>query len=120
MILLGIPVWAALGNERIPRIATPDSVSRLILLPDNYRAGRLAVPLAMKAQAVSGRRIETIWPWNDRNDWNDVLRHGGKGARDWRRSEEHTSELQSLMRISYAVFCLKKKNKKIKSKSKSN
>src|SRR3546814_3657347 len=31
-----------------------------------------------------------------------------------RRSEEHTSELQSLMRISYAVFCLKKKNKQIK------
>src|SRR3546814_8032613 len=30
------------------------------------------------------------------------------------RSEEHTSELQSLMRISYAVFCLKKKNQKIK------
>src|SRR3546814_1027591 len=30
------------------------------------------------------------------------------------RSEEHTSELQSLMRISYAVFCLKKKNKQIK------
>src|SRR3546814_2578604 len=28
---------------------------------------------------------------------------------DWHRSEEHTSELQSLMRISYAVFCLKKK-----------
>src|SRR3546814_5732547 len=27
----------------------------------------------------------------------------------WQRSEEHTSELQSLMRISYAVFCLKKK-----------
>src|SRR3546814_8491677 len=30
------------------------------------------------------------------------------------RSEEHTSELQSLMRISYAVFCLKKKKTKIK------
>src|SRR3546814_1351475 len=29
-----------------------------------------------------------------------------------RRSEEHTSELQSLMRISYAVFCLKKKNER--------
>src|SRR3546814_1531907 len=29
------------------------------------------------------------------------------------RSEEHTSELQSLMRISYAVFCLKKKKKKV-------
>src|SRR3546814_9916740 len=31
-------------------------------------------------------------------------------AQRWTRSEEHTSELQSLMRISYAVFCLKKKN----------
>src|SRR3546814_5066530 len=33
------------------------------------------------------------------------------------RSEEHTSELQSLMRISYAVFCLKKKNKTKKIKT---
>src|SRR3546814_3955500 len=33
-------------------------------------------------------------------------------AREW-RSEEHTSELQSLMRNSYAVFCLKKKKKQI-------
>src|SRR3546814_4640596 len=33
------------------------------------------------------------------------------GADDASRSEEHTSELQSLMRISYAVFCLKKKKK---------
>src|SRR3546814_3435854 len=36
------------------------------------------------------------------------------GARSPSRSEEHTSELQSLMRISYAVFCLKKKKTKIK------
>src|SRR3546814_1931710 len=42
--------------------------------------------------------------------------HGHSGIGDMRlsaarcRSEEHTSELQSLMRISYAVFCLKKKN----------
>src|SRR3546814_3015462 len=34
----------------------------------------------------------------------------GDQRHDMRRSEEHTSELQSLMRISYAVFCLKKKN----------
>src|SRR3546814_9052438 len=33
-------------------------------------------------------------------------------VRAFARSEEHTSELQSLMRISYAVFCLKKKNQK--------
>src|SRR3546814_1498662 len=39
-------------------------------------------------------------------------RGGGSAAHQkhpWSRSEEHTSELQSLMRISYAVFCLKKK-----------
>src|SRR3546814_3666221 len=41
-------------------------------------------------------------------------RHCAQSARGIgsRRSEEHTSELQSLMRISYAVFCLKKKKKK--------
>src|SRR3546814_2774038 len=38
-------------------------------------------------------------------------REGERGADAGGRSEEHTSELQSLMRISYAVFCLKKKNK---------
>src|SRR3546814_2526847 len=37
---------------------------------------------------------------------------------DAQRSEEHTSELQSLMRISYAVFCLKKKNRHIKQHNK--
>src|SRR3546814_5664211 len=47
-------------------------------------------------------------------------RFTGKSVEEWRkgtshnisRSEEHTSELQSLMRISYAVFCLKKKKEK--------
>src|SRR3546814_9184634 len=41
--------------------------------------------------------------------------HGGQGL--WpaeRRSEEHTSELQSLMRSSYAVFCLKKKKERVR------
>src|SRR3546814_5523508 len=36
-----------------------------------------------------------------------------QGLQVLHRSEEHTSELQSLMRISYAVFCLKKKRKKL-------
>src|SRR3546814_5469213 len=38
-------------------------------------------------------------------------RRGERDDRGVERSEEHTSELQSLMRISYAVFCLKKKKK---------
>src|SRR3546814_4931804 len=45
-----------------------------------------------------------------RPDDQDYI-HPLSGGRDSRRSEEHTSELQSLMRISYAVFCLKKKTK---------
>src|SRR3546814_2172418 len=45
---------------------------------------------------------------------------GGIGSRPRRhlRSEEHTSELQSLMRISYAVFCLKKKKNNTKDRKK--
>src|SRR3546814_9991265 len=44
--------------------------------------------------------------------FDDLLQHDGEAEGDqYLRSEEHTSELQSLMRISYAVFCLKKKNK---------
>src|SRR3546814_5571575 len=42
----------------------------------------------------------------------DVEHHIGQAPVSERRSEEHTSELQSLMRISYAVFCLKKKKKR--------
>src|SRR3546814_7025523 len=51
------------------------------------------------ARPVENITIETVGIWKD---------HGAtfRGAV---RSEEHTSELQSLMRISYAVFCLKKK-----------
>src|SRR3546814_4079541 len=55
--------------------------------------------------------------------WEKVVREESAANPEFRkawesfssfRSEEHTSELQSLMRISYAVFCLKKKNKKNK------
>src|SRR3546814_5892655 len=40
-------------------------------------------------------------------------RHAREGVGEGGRSEEHTSELQSLMRISYAVFCLKKKKNQL-------
>src|SRR3546814_9948464 len=62
--------------------------------------------------SVDARRVSEGW---------EVFTHGGRRAtgidavahaRRLARSEEHTSELQSLMRISYAVFCLKKKKKK--------
>src|SRR3546814_4754840 len=50
----------------------------------------------------------TVTPFHFDKEHNFILQiHGRKRIY---RSEEHTSELQSLMRISYAVFCLKKKN----------
>src|SRR3546814_7982262 len=48
------------------------------------------------------------WPFGDRLARIGRSKSGPPGNQ---RSEEHTSELQSLMRISYAVFCLKKKTK---------
>lgn len=78
MILLGIPVWAVLGNERFPRIAVPTTIDRLVLLPDNDRAGHRAEDIAREAHARPGRTIETIWSWYGLNDWNDVLRKEGE------------------------------------------
>src|SRR3546814_8827510 len=46
----------------------------------------------------------------DPSMWKQVNLKGRSWFRETLRSEEHTSELQSLMRISYAVFCLKKKH----------
>src|SRR3546814_3238874 len=60
---------------------------------------------------VGGPNTRTDYHWDEGPEWfyqlegEMVLRIQEDG-----RSEEHTSELQSLMRISYAVFCLKKKN----------
>src|SRR3546814_3172712 len=51
---------------------------------------------------------------------NDRCGYSPRHRRPVGRSEEHTSELQSLMRISYAVFCLKKKKKNTKIKTKSH
>src|SRR3546814_5520326 len=62
----------------------------------------------------AGRRIPDLRAGSSADYRAEASNAGSK-----RRSEEHTSELQSLMRISYAVFCLKKKNKKITKTTKS-
>src|SRR3546814_12325281 len=60
-----------------------------------------------------GWSAEDARPDDDSNNQSHDIRRRQQRARTGQRSrsEEHTSELQSLMRISYAVFCLKKKNK---------
>src|SRR3546814_4349961 len=56
-----------------------------------------------------GRTVEA-GGLRDGGDFRPQFLELGIDEAAFRRSEEHTSELQSLMRISYAVFCLKKKN----------
>src|SRR3546814_4253113 len=68
-----------------------------------------------RSRSCGSGRLTTIGPesvstFHTSHDTPPVS--GSSGSPRAGRSEEHTSELQSLMRISYAVFCLKKKNKK--------
>src|SRR3546814_2139910 len=77
--------------------------------------GAASGPLPCEGRGGLGRGVF----WDQPEPWtpppNLPLPSQGAGQQ---RSEEHTSELQSLMRISYAVFCLKKKN--IKSRNQDN
>src|SRR3546814_4742066 len=71
----------------------------------DHRRHHRRVLLADHAHGAAGAG-RAVLAQRRRARWQPVER-AGHGARP--RSEEHTSELQSLMRISYAVFCLKKK-----------
>src|SRR3546814_3615255 len=66
----------------------------------------------------SGRRVHAAAHGRGAALGGQALLGAHAGEEPALRSEEHTSELQSLMRISYAVFCLKKKNKQHKTKHK--
>src|SRR3546814_8522174 len=102
-------------RRRPPRSTRPDTLFPYTTL------FRSAVGLALQdgprdPPARRARRVASAHPPHLRRDGRHV-RGRGPGSLpllDLRRSEEHTSELQSLMRISYAVFCLKKKNKTTK------
>src|SRR3546814_3077234 len=82
--------------------------------------GIVAFALAVYASAAQAQQICAV-DLNGNGDADDAGETAscvGMQGGSWQcpierasRSEEHTSELQSLMRISYAVFCLKKKNK---------
>src|SRR3546814_1760164 len=87
------------GDERArAHGGAPGLVQRVTVDPRGHHQGGGDVEGSYRDGSEMGecRRIGPV----------NVLHH-----QEQRRSEEHTSELQSLMRISYAVFCLKKKNK---------
>src|SRR3546814_9025329 len=71
------------------------------------RDERRRVHATARSAAPAGRKAGTPLPRS--RGWRGSTRQGWLQDNDVGRSEEHTSELKSLMRISYAVFCLKKK-----------
>src|SRR3546814_1686852 len=71
-----------------------------------HHEGLRCAPLLV---AVAAGRPADIAPVRHHVEFERVPRRRNRGIAGAARSEEHTSELQSLMRISYAVFCLKKK-----------
>src|SRR3546814_4013300 len=78
----------------------------LVLDRMDERLKRKAEREVKRKTATSGRKLRLP------GKLTDCANDGPEGTELFivERSEEHTSELQSLMRISYAVFCLKKKN----------
>src|SRR3546814_7926503 len=88
-------------------------------MPHAMRMAVLSVFCALSALAVTGPAQPADSAQQRRGDQQEAFEARRNGRilplRDIERrivrSEEHTSELQSLMRISYAVFCLKKKKK---------
>src|SRR3546814_4487351 len=82
--------------------------ARAALVPENY----IARVVQFAKQGYTSIDFKTY-----DSDWDSDAYLTVSGQNSNNRSEEHTSELQSLMRISYAVFCLKKK-KRIKQEDK--
>src|SRR3546814_1657652 len=80
---------------------SPDGLGRV--LPVAARGAALRCRETLEVEPVIGQR--DLVGAAQRRQMCHVMRGAGRHP----RSEEHTSELQSLMRISYAVFCLKKK-----------
>src|SRR3546814_1626253 len=91
-------------HEQMPTLATPRSTGSAAFMSGNSRIG-------LPPSALIRRFSETSHGTCRRTaEVQTVLRFStGAATVSCTRSEEHTSELQSLMRISYAVFCLKKK-----------
>src|SRR3546814_5039019 len=95
------------ATERHSRSRLPLGDGTWTILITFFIAKRLSFYVRKVPPAPKAVSLITLWR---------ALTRAAFGINAWRslrRSEEHTSELQSLMRISYAVFCLKKKHRKI-------
>src|SRR3546814_8923179 len=82
-------------------------------MPDWHGCGMSVMEMSHRGKQFTQIRDEAVADLRELlavpDDYEVLFMQGGATAQN--RSEEHTSELQSLMRISYAVFCLKRKTK---------
>src|SRR3546814_8861584 len=107
-VISGVDAAEATGVQVFHAGTARDGEGRLIATGGRVLNVTALGRTVAEAKAKAYRAIDAI-DWRQgfcRRDigWREIAREGAT-----RRSEEHTSELQSLMRISYAVFCLKKK-----------
>jgi putative DNA primase/helicase len=77
MQLTNIPCWAVLGARRLPTVAVPAAVRRVVIFADNDDPGREQAKLAAAVHAGAGRLVRRWWP-NKVNDWNDLLKQRKK------------------------------------------
>src|SRR3546814_8124162 len=94
------------ANRKIAaRCRYPATRSAQLQQPDRQRGGALMTRTKDQAAAVLPTLLKALRLPSINRNWKHLT---DTADRDGWRSEEHTSELQSLMRISYAVFCLTK------------
>src|SRR3546814_7397005 len=117
--MAAVPAPRFTTRERIAKLMSFDTTSRnsnleLIAFVEDYLSGHgVASRRIANEDGTKANLFATLGP-ADRAGGIVLSGHTAVvpvDGQDWTsRSEEHTSELQSLMRISYAVFCLNKKN----------
>src|SRR3546814_2315627 len=95
----GTRVWGAFDRERLAGVVAVTRETGAHPLAGGFHLWGLYVRPEDRGGSASHALMSTALAWCRQRPCNQGVT----------RSEEHTSELQSLMRISYAVFCLKKK-----------
>src|SRR3546814_2125443 len=99
-------VCSADGERQIELLATPEEVSESGI--DRIGSASRIFSRYYRSETSTGTEVTQLLG-EARPEWFQPLAKWDFESSKLARSEEHTSELQSLMRISYAVFCLKKK-----------
>src|SRR3546814_7909456 len=105
------PIGRDIIIVELPGVRRIDAIGNTVIDAGIFRVRPIRRPIAPVEAIGVDQRIGLRIGAADREGAPAIGKLAAGGCRDQIfRSEEHTSDLQSLMRISYAVFCLKKKN----------